>query len=51
MKGILRLRASYAYDRKKFISKRVEIGEGIIGQCYLEAQTIYMAKVPNNYLP
>ncbi|HYI76682.1 MAG TPA: PAS domain-containing protein, partial [Chryseolinea sp.] len=25
-------------------------GEGLIGQCYLEAQTIYMAKVPNNYL-
>ncbi len=46
----LQLRASYAYDRKKFISKRIEIGEGIVGQCYLEAQTVYMAKVPNNYL-
>lgn len=46
----LQLRAAYAYDRKKYISKRVEIGEGIVGQCYLEAQTIYMAKVPNNYL-
>lgn len=46
----LMLRACYAYDRKKYISKRVEIGEGIVGQCYLEAQTVYMAKVPNNYL-
>lgn len=46
----LQLRASYAYDRKKYISKRVEIGEGIVGQCYLEAQTVFMAKVPNNYL-
>lgn len=46
----LQLRAAYAYDRKKYISKRVEIGEGIVGQCYLEAQTVYMAKVPNNYL-
>ena len=49
-KTFLQLRAAYAYDRKKYLSKTVEIGEGIIGQCYLEAQTIYMAKVPNNYL-
>ena len=49
-KKFLLLRAAYAYDRKKFLSKTVEIGEGLIGQCYLEAQTIYMAKVPNNYL-
>ena len=46
----LLLRASYAYDRKKYITKRVEIGEGIVGQSYLEAQTVHMAKVPNNYL-
>jgi len=49
-KKFLQLRAAYAYDRKKFLSKTVEIGEGLIGQCYLEAQTIYMEKVPNNYL-
>ena len=49
-KKFLQLRAAYAYDRKKFLSKTVQIGEGIIGQCYLEGQTIYMAKVPNNYL-
>ena len=49
-RSFLQLRAAYAYDRKKFLSKTVEIGEGLIGQCYLEAQTIYMAKVPNNYL-
>ena len=28
----------------------MEIGEGIVGQCYLEAHTIYMAKVPSNYM-
>ena len=49
-KNFLQLRACYAFDRKKFTSKRIEIGEGIVGQCYLEAETVYMAKVPNNYL-
>lgn len=46
----LMLRACYAYERRKHLSKRVEIGEGIIGQCYLEGQTVYLAKVPNNYM-
>ena len=49
-KPYLLLRASYAYERKKFITKRIEIGEGMIGQCYLEGHTIHMAKVPNNFL-
>ena len=49
-KKALHLRAAYAYDRKKYLSKTVEIGEGIVGQCYLEAHTIYMAKVPSNYM-
>lgn len=49
-KTFLQLRASYAYDRKKYISKTIEIGEGIVGQCYLEGQTVYMSKVPDNYL-
>jgi len=49
-KKYLSLRACYAYDRKKFITKRTEIGEGMIGQCYLEGHTIHLAKVPDNYL-
>jgi methyl-accepting chemotaxis protein len=46
----LTLRACYAYDRKKYLDKVVTIGEGIVGQCYVEGQTIYMTKIPNHYL-
>lgn len=46
----LSMKACYAYERKKFINKRVEIGEGLVGQCYLEKEYIYMTEIPENYV-
>ena len=46
----LNLAACYAYDRKKFINKRLEIGEGIVGQCFLEREPVYMTAVPAHYI-
>jgi PAS domain S-box-containing protein len=45
----LELISCYAYGRKKHESKRVNIGEGILGQCYLEKQTVRLSDVPQNY--
>ncbi len=44
------LKASYAYDRRKFADKRIEWGEGIIGTAALEKQSIYMTDLPKGYL-
>jgi putative methionine-R-sulfoxide reductase with GAF domain len=46
----LALAACYAYEKRKYQDKIVNIGEGILGQCVLEKQTIYIVDVPQNYI-
>ena len=46
----IELVACYAYNRKKYLTKRIELGEGITGQCIVERDTIYMSEIPDNYL-
>ncbi len=42
--------ASYAYNRRKFDKKRIEIGEGLIGRCAQENETIYLTEIPKDYI-
>ena len=46
----LELVAAYAYGRDKYIHKKVELGEGLVGQCFYEKKTIYMTDVPQGYV-
>jgi len=46
----LEMIACYAYERKKYQQKRVEVGQGLIGQAYLEKDYIYMKEVPADYV-
>jgi len=46
---VLELVASYAYDRRKFLDKQLELGEGLVGQVFLERKTTYLLEVPKGY--
>ncbi len=46
----LELMGCYAYQRKKFLDKRIEIGQGMVGQCFLEGETTYITNIPDEYV-
>ena len=49
-KPVLNLISSFAYDRKKFLQKDIEIGEGLVGTCAVEKKTINLTEVPEGYI-
>jgi len=46
----IELTSCYAFNRKKFLQKRIDIGEGIVGQIYLEKESWVLNEVPDNYI-
>lgn len=46
----LEMMACYAYNKKKYMHRKVQKGQGLAGQAWLEGQRIYMTKVPDNYV-
>ena len=42
--------AHFAYGRKKYSQKRVELSEGLVGRAAYEKSTIYLDEVPEEYI-
>jgi methyl-accepting chemotaxis protein len=46
---IIELAAAYAEDRRKYLTKKIPFGVGLIGRSYKEGETIYLTDVPKGY--
>ena len=49
-KEYLELIAAFAYDRKKYYSKKIQFGEGLIGTVAVDKTTIHLNHIPDDYL-
>jgi signal transduction histidine kinase/CheY-like chemotaxis protein/HAMP domain-containing protein/CHASE3 domain sensor protein len=47
---ILSLRGSYAYTKRKQLSHRFRLGEGLVGQAALEREQLLVRNVPEDYV-
>jgi PAS domain S-box-containing protein len=46
----LKLMSCRAWERKKYLEKTIKLGQGLVGQAAIEKQTIFLTKVPENYI-
>lgn len=46
----LELKNAIAYGRDKFMQKRLEIGQSLVGRAAFEMKSIYMTEIPENYI-
>jgi CHASE3 domain sensor protein len=46
----LELAACYAFDKKKFVDRKIDIGSGMVGQAFMEGGTILLTDLPPNYI-
>jgi PAS domain S-box-containing protein len=46
----LRLVSAYAFDRQKFLQKKIRVGEGLAGNCVQEKHTIHLKDIPEGYI-
>ena len=42
--------AAFAYERRKYIDKKILYGVGLVGSCAVEKETIYLTEIPENYI-
>lgn len=46
----LEMVACYAYDKKKHKEKQIKLGQGLVGQAFIEQKTICLNQIPEDYV-
>ncbi len=46
----LALVSCYAYEKKKYLNKKIVKGQGLVGQCWQEEKSVYMTDIPADYI-
>ncbi|NOS54958.1 MAG: PAS domain-containing protein, partial [Cyclobacteriaceae bacterium] len=46
----LELKACYAYDKRKYLENKIYEGQGLLGQCMLERDIIFITDIPKDYV-
>lgn len=46
----LELTACYAYEKRKYVERKIEIGEGLVGACFYEKKTVHLCDIPEGYI-
>ncbi|SDJ96624.1 PAS domain S-box-containing protein [Catalinimonas alkaloidigena] len=46
----IRMKASYAYNKKKYLQAQFKMGEGLVGQSCIECDTVLRTEIPNDYV-
>jgi PAS domain S-box-containing protein len=46
----LEMISAFAYDRKKYLTKKIPVGEGLLGMAALERTTYWLKEIPQEYI-
>ncbi len=46
----LQMVSAYAYDRRKYLNKKIRFGEDLVGMCAIEKETVYKKEIPDDYI-
>lgn len=48
--ALIEMRASYAYNRKKYLKAKFKMAEGLVGQAAAEKDTVMRTEIPDEYV-
>ncbi|PIE86362.1 MAG: hypothetical protein CSA05_00915 [Bacteroidia bacterium] len=46
----LQMIVAIAYGERRYMQKKIKLGEGLLGTCAIEKHTVYMKSIPENYI-